>query len=231
MRIDSKSVKEASNTWNALVTSFLVISHWLAKNIENQSKFLLGEDPWCGGNKEWKLSQGLINALQRKGLFTLKVIQNFEGLNVRWKLDLDLELAPGFIDEWNAFFKPLYSYGFFLLNKEGTLVWTWNEKSSVSSTKVVYESIIVERVPPSMKWQYTYLWKDNFPLKVKCFFWLDLENKFLTQDNLQKQGGYGANICILCFSDAEIVNHLFVECSFTLQIWETINGSLNCSNS
>jgi hypothetical protein len=65
----------------------------------------LGEDTWCGRNKEWKLFQSLINVLQRKYLFTQKyaVVQNFEGVNVGWKLASKLDLSGGFIEEWNVF--------------------------------------------------------------------------------------------------------------------------------
>ena len=66
-----------SHILNALVISFHV----------SGSKVLLGIDPWCGGDKGWKLSKGLVDFLKGKGLFTLHdvTIQNVVGSNVRWK--------------------------------------------------------------------------------------------------------------------------------------------------
>jgi hypothetical protein len=66
---------------------------------------------------------------------------------------------------------------------------------------------------------YTELWHWQLPLKVKLFTWLMLEQKILTWENLLKRGFVGPSKCVLCGLKEENVKHLFVECSFTKDIW------------
>ena len=59
---------------------------------------------------------------------------------------------------------------FFLLDKDDTLVWTWNEKTCVPFVKLVYEALLEERVPLSFTWWHSFLWKGNMPIKLKFLF-------------------------------------------------------------
>ena len=49
----------------------------------------------------------------------------------------------------------------------------------------------------------------------------------MTRDNFQKRGGIGPNICILCFLVVESMDHLFVNCPFTMWIWNEVAFTLN----
>jgi len=51
--------------------------------------------------------------------------------------------------------------------------------------------------------------------------------KILTWDNLQVNGWEGPSICQLCQKDLETVNHLFINCTFTKQVWFRIRSGLN----
>lgn len=62
------------------------------------------------------------------------------------------------------------------------------------------------------------IWKFNLPLKVICFVWLCLANRINSWDNLQKKGWIGPSYCCLCLGDAESVDHIFVDCSFTKEV-------------
>jgi hypothetical protein len=53
-----------------------------------------------------------------------------------------------------------------------------------------------------------------------------LEHKILTWENLVKRGFLGPSRCVLCGNNEENVSHLFVECSFTKDIWSTIQKEL-----
>ena len=57
------------------------------------------------------------------------------------------------------------------------------------------------------------MWKWSAPLKIGLFLWLDLADKVLTWDNFTKSGGIGPNICVLCLSKGESINHIFVHFS------------------
>ena len=72
-----------------------------------------------------------------------------------------------------------------------------------------------------------YLWKWNYPTKVKLFCWIALENKLLTWDNYIKRGGVGPNICLLFFKEEKYIDHLLVNCSLTKLVWKEVNKVLN----
>jgi hypothetical protein len=49
-----------------------------------------------------------------------------------------------------------------------------------------------------------------------------LEQKILTWENLIKRGLIGPSRCVICGENEETLNHLFVECQFTKDIWTLI---------
>jgi hypothetical protein len=71
------------------------------------------------------------------------------------------------------------------------------------------------------------LWKWDCPLKIKLFTWLVAENKILTWKNLQKRGWVGPGICFLCKGSRETGKHLFVNCPFTIAVWNRVKIALN----
>jgi hypothetical protein len=70
-------------------------------------------------------------------------------------------------------------------------------------------------------------WKLDGPLKINIFLWMALANKILTWDNGQKRGWNGLGWCCLCKSENELVDHLFVHCSFTKEVWKEMFKSFN----
>ncbi|OAY74397.1 putative ribonuclease H protein, partial [Ananas comosus] len=56
------------------------------------------------------------------------------------------------------------------------------------------------------------IWGLRVPLKVKVFTWIVLKKRPLTADNLLKRGWSGNTVCMLCGSEEETVDHLFVQC-------------------
>jgi hypothetical protein len=52
----------------------------------------------------------------------------------------------------------------------------------------------------------------------------------LTLDNFNKRGFLGPSICVLCKGSEEIVLHLFGECSFIINMWQTITKELKLVN-
>jgi len=89
-------------------------------------------------------------------------------------------------------------------------VWSWNEKIGKLIAKGAYDAIrfLIEEV--QTKWWFNAIWKWFSPLNVKLFFWLVLENKILTWDNLVKRGRNGPGRCALCNEVEEYVFHLTV---------------------
>eukprot|EP00253_Pinus_taeda_P027306 PITA_27306 len=74
-------------------------------------------------------------------------------------------------------------------------------------------------------------WKGiwHYPTLAKIYFfsWLLCHSKILTDDNLQKRGFHSPSRCNLCKVNHESVVHLMLECTFTLQIWTELLGTLS----
>jgi zinc-binding in reverse transcriptase len=66
------------------------------------------------------------------------------------------------------------------------------------------------------------LWELKLPLKVCCFFWLVVQNKIFTTDNLSRKGWIGPLSCVFCHVN-ESVNHLFFACPFMSDFWGAFN--------
>lgn len=64
-------------------------------------------------------------------------------------------------------------------------------------------------------------WKIDFPLKIKIFNWLALNNKILTMENQVKRGcnSIFTAICVHCLVIIETMDHLLLNCLFTARIW------------
>lgn len=58
--------------------------------------------------------------------------------------------------------------------------------------------------------------------KINILYWLMLQNKILTLDNLQKRGINVVNRCSLCKNGFEDRDHLFMNCAYTQQFWTEI---------
>ena len=59
---------------------------------------------------------------------------------------------------------------------------------------------------------------------------LALQNYLKTWDNLIKKGWYGPNICTLCKKYVEYVDHLLINCSFTVNVWKKVSLPQNFSD-
>jgi zinc-binding in reverse transcriptase len=62
------------------------------------------------------------------------------------------------------------------------------------------------------------VWSFKIPLKYILFFWMTLNNKILTKDNLYKCKWTGDHSCVFC-SAPENVDHLFLKCPFVVDFW------------
>ncbi|WMV30140.1 hypothetical protein MTR67_023525 [Solanum verrucosum] len=68
-------------------------------------------------------------------------------------------------------------------------------------------------------WPWKQIWKCRIPHKVSCFIWLLAKEAALTQDNVMKRGITLCSRCFLCGETLETVNHLFLHCKYTQQLW------------
>jgi hypothetical protein len=96
------------------------------------------------------------------------------------------------------------------------VIWKW-EKTGNFSVKSMYKHLFRNDEGEENK----QLWKAKFPLKVKIFMWLTLQNSILTKDNLLKRKWKGSPKCAFC-PDTESVKHLMFECPVTKYVWSIL---------
>ena len=65
-------------------------------------------------------------------------------------------------------------------------------------------------------------WIKGLTPKINIFFWIFLQNKILTLDNLRKRGINVVNRCSLCKEGYEDRNHLFLSCTYSQKVWSFI---------
>ncbi|KAM0963163.1 hypothetical protein ACFX2A_022668 [Malus domestica] len=66
------------------------------------------------------------------------------------------------------------------------------------------------------------IWKSKVPPKVKILVWLAAKGKLNTCDQIQRRSPFiclSPQWCSLCKAKEESVNHIFLHCSYTIQLW------------
>ena len=71
-----------------------------------------------------------------------------------------------------------------------------------------------------------FVWQNIAPPKVEFMVWLALLGKLNTNDLLARKGmlPLEANSCTFCTSHNEGLHHLFISCSVSWSIWNSIAG-------
>ena len=90
----------------------------------------------------------------------------------------------------------------------------WNTDSS-GQFKV--STLFVSREKGNIPY-WSQAWIKGLIPKINIFYWIMLQNKILTQDNLQKMGINLVNRCILCKNGLEDNDHLFLNFSYSHQV-------------
>ena len=70
-------------------------------------------------------------------------------------------------------------------------------------------------------------WTPRLTPKINIFFWLLLQDKILTLDNLAKRGQIIPSRCCLCKHDLETVDHIFIHCPFSSRVWSLLTSKMN----
>lgn len=73
------------------------------------------------------------------------------------------------------------------------------------------------------------VWKLDLLPKIIVFWWLCLKNNILIVDNLRKRGYLLVSRCSLCLQDGETLNHIFLHCTYTREVWAKLWGSFEVS--
>lgn len=135
-----------------------------------------------------------------------------------WLSADDLYLGGSYRALWDNFIKEIQGAGIRLTDRPDALLWSHNNSHGSLSARAAYDCIVGAHSSPPVTLVDSVLWNRNLPSKISCFIWLTLRDKILTWVNLQKKGIHGPGICVLCDSNEETVEHLFIFCS----VWRTV---------
>jgi len=222
VRNPRKSHQGGSLIWKAVIKSFHLIENKLAWNVGNGHRLLIGRDPWVGCTLEHVLPGFVIDALRRRGIVTLNqlAVPRQEGVWFqRWRRADSL----GLLDQEKAalagYIRSLELSNLVLTDEEDSLVWE-ADPGGKYSPKAGYIFLSSDAEPRAQAWWWKSLWKLNCPAKTKLFMWCTLENKVPTWDNLQKRSFQGPGWCVLCKRAQESITHLFLSCSYSVDVWK-----------
>ena len=92
-------------------------------------------------------------------------------------------------ESWNSFVH-LLEIIFVNLDEEehDRLIWTRNSTNGDYTTKQGYEMAIIDQTGGNKSWLWGFLWASNNPLKTILTFWLAINNKLLTWENMRRRG-------------------------------------------
>lgn len=129
-----------------------------------------------------------------------------------------LGLNEDFIPTWNTFIGELERARVRLTQDQDSLIWSFDEAGGDFIAKLGYKATLNLEVDDA-KWWWSKLWKTIASTKTKLLMWHALMGKVLTWIQLLKRGKHGPEICLLCRSGEETNNHLFLHCSYFVQVW------------
>ncbi|XP_016168345.1 uncharacterized protein LOC107610874 [Arachis ipaensis] len=106
--------------------------------------------------------------------------------------------------------------------EEDNLVWKFDGKW-VFSTKSVVQVLQSETLSEEIT-SYSFtssVWRGVVPPRIKLFGWFVLIGRVNTKERLTRLGVIrpSDNICVLCNKEVESVEHLFLRCELTWQVW------------
>jgi ribonuclease HI len=145
----------------------------------------------------------------------------------RWISSATLELNVEHASCWNTFCTELTCSGIHLNDTDDQFLWSGGDHSGHLTVKNAYATITNTLWHTNISGWRKQLWSWHLAPKLKIFTWLLIANKLNTWDILQRKGWVGPNIFQLCYNDAESVDHLFIKCPFSRQVWDRITLELN----
>ena len=172
------------------------------------------EDTWLGTEPLATQYPLLYNIARRKNVLVAHVLQH-NPLNIEFR-------RPLLGDKWNAWLQLVERLmGIHLTDETDKFVWNLTPNG-----RFYVKSMYLDCMHGHAPFLHKYLWKLKVPLKIKIFMWFLHRKVLLTKDNLIKRQWNGCKQCVFCQSE-ETVEHLFISCSFTKNIWRLIHFTFN----
>ncbi|CAN0918805.1 hypothetical protein LINGRAHAP2_LOCUS31093 [Linum grandiflorum] len=142
-----------------------------------------------------------------------------------WLIPVWFVLRGGALEEWYLFLQHLNSLPkVHITAGPASVVWAL-KTSGRFTVKSLRSAISVHHFPRFDFFPFEIIWVHLVPTKIQCFAWMVLHKKIATTDNLQRRGFYsgGGGRCALCSINGESVDHLFIQCKYSVEIWSRLS--------
>ncbi|CAI0428536.1 unnamed protein product, partial [Linum tenue] len=149
---------------------------------------------------------------------------SFDGESVSWDLSLNVSLRGGAERERENLVSFLHSVeSQYTFSGPCRLVWSLGNSASFTVCSL-YRNLSKMKFQGVLNFPVLSVWRKVVPLKVNFFIWCAFHAKILTIDNLKRRGFALANRCLLCGASEESIDHLFVDCAFTREVWSELGS-------
>ncbi|CAN1252848.1 hypothetical protein LINPERPRIM_LOCUS8165, partial [Linum perenne] len=144
-----------------------------------------------------------------------------------WNIPLRFQLCGGALAEWYRLLLYLASIPREQFSEGPSFIcWTPQSDGRLSVTSL-RRILVTNKFSGHKDFPSDVIWQPAVPSKIACLCWKLFFKKVATLDNLQKNGFSLANRCVLCSSNFETVDHLFLACKFASDIWTLLSSLLS----
>ena len=206
-----------SPVWKDLLQVRTIYMRGRAIKNGNGTKTLFWKDPWIDPNPLCSMHPVLFEMCTEKDIS----VHNF--LLRHGHIDFHRWLSPILFEQWLGVVDRVYSFPF--TNESDRIIWKWNKKSGLFTTKSTYDWL----TSGDAGMHFRHIWKAKIPYKIKIFVWLLEQNAILTKDNMIKRNWVGDPTCFFC-SLPETRDHLFFECVVAKVVWGVIGRCFGADN-
>eukprot|EP00253_Pinus_taeda_P031439 PITA_31439 len=220
-----------SSIWKALLHSLPLIKNNIVWRIRNGYSARIGIDPWSGCGGRHRLPHDLIEFLNSRGIRVIAQIADQEGSDIfhqAWMTAAQLNLPNRWLIPWREFCAALTESHIRIVEGPDELIWQQAE-SGLYTPREGYKHIIIHRKPEVLDRWWHHIWKLSASPRSKLFTWCVLRNRLPTGENLMRRAIYGPSRCVLCKSDIESTEHLFMRCPTVQHIWQNIKPYVHYS--
>ncbi|WMV22465.1 hypothetical protein MTR67_015850 [Solanum verrucosum] len=202
-----KFANEDNMLWKEVITAkYGMEDKWMTKMISTPYKM------HCMEGNQKSMASAISQNQGRSGRWaTVATMWTEQG----WNLFLRRNLQDWEIDKVAEFQDSVGSFS--NLTEKDFLVWQNDTKGQFSVNSIYKE--LNKNAGQETAWPWKSIWKPKVPYKVNCFMWFLTKEAVLTHENLKKRGYQLASRCTLCEEHAETINHLFLHCTWTEQLW------------
>lgn len=96
-----------------------------------------------------------------------------------------------------------------------SFLWRWTPSGSFTTGSAYNAFFLGQIAVPGAR----ELWQVRAPNKCRFFVWLLLHGRAWTADRLRRHGLQDHDLCTLCSQGAETIDHLFLQCPFSREVW------------